>query len=83
MSFLQRMDACDSLVSAIFVLAGAVAWYSVYRRCKSSLVDVERASARRSMVEWYGTRVASVVLVIGAFVHARRVVRTLAARAWP
>jgi hypothetical protein len=76
------LSRCDVLVAATFILAGALAWYAIYRRCKSSLVDVERATARRNIVQWYGTRTASVILVIGAFVHTRRALKAMVAQMW-
>jgi hypothetical protein len=39
-------------VAAIFIVAGALVYYAIYC-CNSTLVDVERASARRSGIEWY------------------------------
>jgi heme/copper-type cytochrome/quinol oxidase subunit 2 len=70
------MDRCDALVAVIFIVAGALVYYAIYWRCNSTLVDVERASARRHVVEWYVTRASSVILVIGAIVSARHVATT-------
>jgi hypothetical protein len=44
------MDRCE-LVAAIFIVAGALVYYAIWR-CNSTLVDVEGASARRSGIEY-------------------------------
>jgi hypothetical protein len=74
------MDRCEGLVAAIFIVAGALVYYAIYWRCNSTLVDVERASARRSGIEWYFTRIASVVLVIGALIRVRMVMKEASQR---
>ena len=69
------MDRCDALVAAIFIVSSALVYYAIYWRCGGTLVDVERASANRSLTEWHLTRLASVLLVIGAVVRLRQVAR--------
>lgn len=73
---------CDLLVSLLFVVCAAIAWFVIIKKCKAGFIDVERwayneketvASGFDYTYRWYAFRLSSVILVIGGFTHGHRI----------
>lgn len=68
------MNACELLVTLMYVLAAATAMFSIHIRCKATVEDIERHCLKQGKANWYVFRIVSVVVLIGGAMHARQLV---------
>lgn len=68
------MNACELLVTLMYVIAAATAMFSIHIRCKATVEDIERHCLKQGKASWYMFRIVSVVVLLGGAMHARQLV---------
>ena len=66
-----KMNACDWLVTCIYICACAIVMFCVHIRCRATMLDIERYSVKRGIIAWYLIRTAGVIVIAGGVMHAR------------
>ena len=73
----NMLDLCEALVTLMYVVAALAVMFGIHVRCRATVEDVERHCLKQGKQNWYTFKVASVVVLVGGAMHARRLILLL------